>query len=270
MVRDFQGIVDYKVRIFDLCRQMRELIGTHPLIHSSLVTCLAMMCGSIMSVSAWRVAYYIMMKNRVKEDIAHRSLAIAEGLFAVCATILVGNLNERAFDGDYVNTWSQNVLLVCSSGYFAHDSFYFVYNSIDDAVNLAHHFITYVSMMYSTVIGKYGSLIMFYHWAYESTSVPLHLRYIMRKWKMNRTHPELFTVTELSFIILYAFERFVIGVHFSYHILCTSGDIIPVIPKILCATINLSSVAFYNSVFALFVRRYGDEFEFFKNLFTSV
>uniref|UniRef100_A0A0A9YDY1 TLC domain-containing protein n=1 Tax=Lygus hesperus TaxID=30085 RepID=A0A0A9YDY1_LYGHE len=252
-------------------KAIREFIGTNPFIHRlpldypPYVTCPAMVCGTILSVSLWRVAYYIMIRNQVKEDIAHRSLAIFKGLLAVCATILVGNLNERAFDGDYVNTWSQTVLLVCSSGFFAHDSLYFAYYSIDDAINLAHHIITFVSMMYSTLIGKFASLILFYHWAYESTSVPLHLRYIMRKWKMNRTHPELFTVTELSFIIIYALERFVIGMHFSYHILCISGEIIPFIPKILCVTINLTSAAFYNSIFALFVRRYGDEFEFLKN-----
>lgn len=84
---------------------------------------------------------------------------------------------------------------------------------------------------------------------------------------MRLSHPALFTTTELAFIIMYLIQRFFFGLHFSFYVIQSGADVVPFVPKMLCVFLNVASLAWYSSIFMLFKRRYGEEFEFLKDFF---
>lgn len=81
--------------------------------------------STVLSVSLYRTAYYIMLKRGVKYDVDHRLLGIFKGVFAVVSTYFLGNLGRKALDGGLHNTWGQTAALIVSNGYYIHDSIYF-------------------------------------------------------------------------------------------------------------------------------------------------
>ena len=171
----------------------------------------------LLSVSAWSVFYFVVLKTNKSRSLIWncRLVALAHSLTAVGIVNLAIILDDNPFKhlGEK-NTRFQNAALIASAGYFIFDLIWCIVMGTEGILMLMHHVISILSLIGGLYLNHSGAEIAVTLWGSELTNPFLQIRWFLKELKQYNTRCGM--INDFIFVGIFGFSRVCIGSGLAY------------------------------------------------------
>jgi len=208
------------------------------------------------SLVAWTVlflainhnVYFSKLSKKENEDIKNRIVSTIHGLYAFG---LIGyHLYRDRPEYGTLNTPIQQIIILTSAGYVIYDTIACIYYKIFDTQLIIHHGLVLFGYWATQYYGysSEGLTGLFYA---EASNAPMHLRVIVKTFKMRYT--AIYEFLEIVYLSVYIFARGILGTILFVNTWMTPET--PLSIKFSCSGIWTQSAFYISTMFDVLKRK---------------